>query len=151
MTVYGRTGDVVAINRLATIEDVEKHEGREVDTQDLEALENGSYVIVTQDDGSERLYHQAFLRATNGLAEIGQVIDALVATQDETLKAVVSAPARSPPTHVIDQADQPYGSVRQCCNRCGRMRAPGMLVVDSVAAWSGLPPERRCDRKEVKP
>lgn len=150
MTVYGRTGDVVTINRLATIEDVEKHEGREADTQDLEALENGSYVIVTQDDGSERLYHQAFLRATNGSVEIGQVIDALVSAQGETLKAVASAPARSPPTHVIDQADQPYGSERRCCNRCGRMLVPGMIVVDSVAAWSGLPPEWRCDRKEAR-
>jgi len=150
MTVYGRTGDVVTIKRLATIEDVEKLEGREVDTQDLEALENGSYVIVTQDDGSERMYHQAFLRATNGSVEIGQVIDAMIAVQDAVIGAVASAPARSPPTHLVDQAGQPYGSERRCCNRCGQMLVPGMIVVDSVAAWSGLPLERRCDRKEAR-
>jgi hypothetical protein len=150
VTIYDRTGDVVTINRLATIEDVEKLEGRDLDARDLEALENGSYVVVMQDDGSERLYHQAFLRATNGSVEIGQVIDAMIAAQDAVMKATASAPARFPPTHVIDQAGQPYGSERRCCNRCGQMLVPGMIVVDSVAAWSDLPPERRCDRKEAR-
>lgn len=94
MTVYGRTGDVVTIKRLATLEDIEKLEGRNPDTQDLEALENGSYVVVTQDDGIDRLYHQAFLRATNGAAEIGAVIDAMIAAQDAIIEGAASAPPR---------------------------------------------------------
>lgn len=84
MTVYGRTGDVVTIKRLAMLEDIKKFEGRDPDARDLKALENGSYVVVTQDDGAECLYHQAFLRATNGAVEIGETIDALIAAQDAT-------------------------------------------------------------------
>lgn len=94
MTVYGRTGDVVIIKRLASLEDIEKLEGRAPDAQDLEAMENGSYVVVTQDDGAERLYHQAFLRATNGSVEIGEVVDRLLAEQDAIIAAAAHAPPR---------------------------------------------------------
>ena len=93
MTIYGRFRDVVTIKRLATIEDVETLEGRKVDDRDLEALENGSYVVVEQDDGKENVYHQAFLRASGGSVEISEVIDKLRAEQD----AVVEGAARSPP------------------------------------------------------
>lgn len=144
MTIYGRTGDVVTLKRVAVEDDVLKLEARQPDARDREALNNLSYVVVEQDDGTERLYHAAFLRATGGSREIDDIFDDLV------VKAVASAPARFPPTHVIDQAGQPYGSTRRCCNRCGRMAVPGMIVVESIAEWSDLPPERRCDRKEAR-
>lgn len=37
--------------------------------------------------------------------------------------------------HVIDQSDQPYGSVRLCCNRCGAMRTSEMTYVTTISAW----------------
>lgn len=144
MTIYGRTGDVVTLKRIAVEGDVLKFEGRQPDAQDRMALNNLSYVVVEQDDSIECLYHLAYLRASGGSKEIDGIIDDLV------VQAVASAPARFPPTHVIDQAGQPYGSVRQCCNQCGQMATLGMIVVDSVAEWSDLPPERRCDRSRAK-
>lgn len=75
--IYGRFGNQVVIQRLAVLGDVKRLEGRKPDKQDREALENDSYVIVTEvDTGTERLYHQAFLRADSGSVEIGAVIDA---------------------------------------------------------------------------
>lgn len=138
MTIYGRTGDVVTLKRLATLEDVKPLEGREPDTQDLEALENGSYVVVIQDDGTERLYHQAFLRATGGSAEIGEAIDNLL------IKAIAAAPSREPSLHVIDQSGQPYGSVRMCCNMCGIMATPGIRFVERTEDWYAVPVSQRC-------
>jgi hypothetical protein len=49
------------------MDDIKKFEGREPDARDLEALENGSYVVVLGQDDKEQLYHQAFLRATKRL------------------------------------------------------------------------------------
>lgn len=147
MTVYGRTGDVVTIMRLASLEDVEKLEDRPADTQDLEALENGSYVVVTQDDGFERLYHQAFLRATDGAAEIGAVIDRMVATQDAIITGAALAPPREPVMIVVDQAGQPYGSVRRCCNMCGLAVSPGMRHVERAEDWWNTLAGERCGRK----
>lgn len=46
--------------------------------------------------------------------------------------------------HVVDQEDQPYGSVRRCCNRCGRMAAGAFAYVDSVTDWNTLPKRSRC-------
>lgn len=144
MTTYGRTGDVVTIKRLATLEDIEMLEGRAPDTQDLEALENGAYVVVTQNDGTERLYHQAFLRATDGSVEIGQVVDALIAVQDSIIKGAALASPREPPIHVVDQSGQPYGSVRRCCNMCGLMASPNMQFVEHVEDWYAVPVDKRC-------
>lgn len=149
MTVYGRTGDVVTIKRLARLEDVEKLEGRDPDARDLEALENGSYVIVTQADDTERLYHQAFLRATDGQAEIGAVIDAMIAAQNAITKGAASAPPREPPLHVVDQSGQPYGSVRKCCNMCGLAVSPGMRYVEHAEDWWKTPADERCGRKRA--
>lgn len=47
--------------------------------------------------------------------------------------------------HVVDQHDQPYGSARRCCNRCGRMKAGEFVFVDSIADWNALPTANRCD------
>lgn len=142
MTVYGRAGDVVTLKRLADAGDVLQLEGREPDQRDLAALKSLSYLVVEQDDGTEALHHVAYLRATGGAREIDGIVDGLV------LAAIASAPARHPPTHVVDQSDQPYGSERRCCNQCGTMAVPGMIIVESVFEWWDLPPERRCDRKE---
>ena len=77
MAIYGRGGGVVTIVRMAALADVKKLDGRKPDKQDREALANGSYVVVRFEDGTERLYHQAYLRADGGGREIGEVLDAL--------------------------------------------------------------------------
>lgn len=77
MTIYGRFGDVVTIKRRAVLADVQALDGRKPDAQDRAALEAGSYVVVVQDDGTDRLYHQAFLRATDGFREIAAALEAL--------------------------------------------------------------------------
>lgn len=100
MTVYGRTGDVITLKRIATLEDFPKFETRPLDARDREAFGNLSYVIAEQDDGTEALYHLAFVRASGGAKEIDDIFEDLV------LKAVASAPARLPPTYVVDRAGQ---------------------------------------------
>lgn len=76
--IYGRFGTQVTILRLATLEDVEKLDGRKPDKQDREAVANTSYVVVV-DEGDEkkreRLYHQAFLRADRGSVEISEALE----------------------------------------------------------------------------
>ena len=74
--IYGRFGDKVTIQRLARIEDVRALDERKPDKADRDAIASDSYVVVSQDDGKLRLYHQAYLRADNGAVEIGAVIDA---------------------------------------------------------------------------
>lgn len=143
MTIYGRAGNVVTLKRLAEAGDVRQLEGREPDQRDLDALKNLSYFVVEQDDGTEALHHVAYLRATGGAREIDEAVEDLV------LRAIASAPARHPPTHVVDQTGQPYGSTRRCCNQCGAAVVPGMPIVQSVAEWWDLPPERRCDRSRT--
>lgn len=64
--------------------------------------------------------------------------------EEDLLRAIASAPAREPPLHVVDQAGQPYGSVRRCCNMCGLMVHPGMRFVDSTAEWYASSKEGRC-------
>lgn len=74
--IYGRFGDKVTIVRPAVLEDVERLECRKPDQQDRDALEMGCYVVVrSEDDGQERLYNQAFLRADGGSREIAEAIE----------------------------------------------------------------------------
>jgi hypothetical protein len=74
--IYGRFGDTVTVERYATIADVKRLDGRKPDKQDRQMIENNAYVIVTSvDDGKERLYAIAFLRADGGLSEIMQALD----------------------------------------------------------------------------
>lgn len=61
--------------RYATLEDVRELEGRPPDSQDLAAVEAGGYVVVRDAGGTERLYHQAYLRADGGAREIADVVD----------------------------------------------------------------------------
>lgn len=75
--IYGRTGNRVTIQRMATIEDVQALDKRKPDKQDREALASGSYVVVSFEDGTLRLYHLAYLRADDGTREISAVIDAM--------------------------------------------------------------------------
>lgn len=77
MAIYGRTGDVVTILRMGTLEDVKAFDGRWPDKQDMDAVENGCYVVVKWDDGKEQLYHQAYMRADDGSREITAAIEAL--------------------------------------------------------------------------
>jgi hypothetical protein len=74
--IYGRFGDAVTIVRMGTLDDVKTIDGRKPDKQDREAVEIGSYVVVRQDNGKERLYHLAFLRADGGSKEINEAIAA---------------------------------------------------------------------------
>lgn len=74
--IYGRAGQPVTIKRLAVLADVQKLDGRKPDRQDREAIKHGSYVVV-DDDGVERLYHLAFLRADDGGREITAAIKAV--------------------------------------------------------------------------
>ncbi len=75
--IYGRFGDVVEVVRMGTLDDVVLLEEREPDRQDREAIKNGSYVVVRRDNGIERLYHLAYLKADNGFAEIQVAISKL--------------------------------------------------------------------------
>lgn len=95
MTIYGRSGDVITLKRLANVDDVLQLEGREPDQQDLAALKSLSYFVIGQDDGTEALHHVAYLRATGGAREIDAVVDDLV------LAEIASAPARHPVPVVI--------------------------------------------------
>lgn len=75
--IYGRTGDVVTILRNAVLADVEAMDHRKPDKTDRIAIDNLAYVVVRQDDGKERLYHQAFLRADGGFAEIERALETI--------------------------------------------------------------------------
>jgi hypothetical protein len=77
--VYGRVGQRVTIQRLGTLADVRQLDKRKPDKQDRDAVKLNAYVVVSEDDGTLRLYHVAFLRADNGAREIGAIIDACVA------------------------------------------------------------------------
>ncbi len=68
--IYDRFGDTVTLVRAGTVEDVTALDKRKPDKQDRENVKNGGYVVVKQDDGQERLYHTAFLRADDGFKEI---------------------------------------------------------------------------------
>ena len=72
--IYGRFGDPVDIVRRGTLEDVKTLDKRRPDKHDRENVERGGYVVVRQDDGAEVLYHLAFLRADDGIAEIDAAI-----------------------------------------------------------------------------
>lgn len=39
------------------------------------------------------------------------------------------------PVHVLDQSGQPYGSVRKCCNGCGFIITPELILVDTMEDW----------------
>lgn len=77
MAIYGRFGAVVTIVRRAVLADVQKYDKRRPDKTDKAAIASGSYVIVRDaDTGTERLYHQAYLRADDGQREISAAIEA---------------------------------------------------------------------------
>lgn len=76
--IYGRFGNPVTIKRIAVLADVQKFDGRRPDKHDKANVESGGYVIV-DDDGTERLYHQAYLRADDGAKEISKAIEAVKA------------------------------------------------------------------------
>jgi hypothetical protein len=83
--IYGPTGDVVTIARRAVLADVQLLAGRKPDKQDRECLANDSYIVVRQDDGKERLFLLAYLRADGGSLEITAAIDALPAATPDPL------------------------------------------------------------------
>ena len=87
MAIYGRFGDRVEIVRSALLGDIERLEGRKPDQQDRDAYQAGSYVVVRQDDGRERVYHQAFMRADGGSLEITK---ALQAADDAIVAAAIA-------------------------------------------------------------
>jgi hypothetical protein len=73
--IFGRWGQPVEIVRPAVLRDIRKFDGRRPNGKDRAALRNGSYVIVREREGEiERLYHQCYLRATDGSREITAAI-----------------------------------------------------------------------------
>jgi len=76
MAIYGRFGDVVTIERIAVLADVKALDLRNPDKRDKDAIAAGSYVVVKDEDGKRRLYHQAYLRADGGSLEIAAAIAA---------------------------------------------------------------------------
>jgi hypothetical protein len=69
--IYGRAGQVVHIVRRAVFDDVRRLDQRRATRADKAALEQGSFWVVRNvDNGSEQLYHLAYLRADGGAAEI---------------------------------------------------------------------------------
>lgn len=76
VVIYGRFGDPITIVGVAVIGDVKRLTGRRPDKVDREAIKHGSYVVVRRDNGTEDLYHQAFMRADGGISEIADAIEA---------------------------------------------------------------------------
>jgi len=85
VTIYGRFHseefpNVLTVERVATLDDVKKLEGRRPDATDRKAVQLGSYVVMKAQDGSragkEELYHIAYLKADDGWKEISAAIDA---------------------------------------------------------------------------
>ena len=74
--IYGQFGNPVVIQRIAKLEDIKALDGRKPDKQDRLALENDSYVVVSDEKGKLRLYHQGNLRADAGSVEISAVVEA---------------------------------------------------------------------------
>jgi len=74
--IYGRTGNRVTIQRLAKIEDVKALDKRKPNEVDREAIAGDSYVVTSDEHGTLRLYHLAFLRADGGGVEISAVVAA---------------------------------------------------------------------------
>lgn len=86
MAVYGRVGQRVVIQRLATLADVQKLDNRKPDKRDRERIKQHCLVVVTDtmlqaETGGDalRLYDIAFLRADDGAREIGAIVDACAA------------------------------------------------------------------------
>lgn len=75
--IYSRFGEVVTVVRRGVLADVQKFDKRKPDAQDKRCVEAGSYVIVRFPDGGEQLYHQGFLRADEGSAEITKALEAV--------------------------------------------------------------------------
>lgn len=78
MAIYGRSGEPVTIVRRAVLDDVRALDGRTADQQDRDSLKSASYVVVRFEDGAERLYHLAYLRADDGSAELQVALDAVL-------------------------------------------------------------------------
>jgi hypothetical protein len=76
--IYGRFGDSLTLVRKAVLADVKALDGRSPDAKDRQNLANGAYVVArAEDNGKEYLYHLAYLRADNGLAEIEDALNVL--------------------------------------------------------------------------
>jgi hypothetical protein len=76
--IYSQWGGEVKIVRLGTLEDVKTLDYRKPDKRDREAVKLGSYVVARSvEDGKERLYHLAYLRADGGAKTIDAAIKSL--------------------------------------------------------------------------
>lgn len=76
--IYGRFGDELTLVRRGTLADVQNLDGRTPDDRDRQNIEHGVYVVArANDNGKEYLYHLAYLRADDGIAEIETALNAL--------------------------------------------------------------------------
>jgi hypothetical protein len=86
--IYGRTGNPVTIQRLATIEDVKALDNRKPDKHDRDRIALGCYVVASDNGtGKLRLYDTVYMRATEGYKEIGAVIDACKANGGQSVRS----------------------------------------------------------------
>jgi hypothetical protein len=65
---------------------------------------------------------------------------------------MTSIDATPEPLHLVTQRGQPYGSVRRCCEQCGRMCWPGRP--GSAERWTDDPvvfddAENNCQRRRI--
>lgn len=75
--IYGRFGNPLTILRLGTIDDVQRLAGRKPDQRDRDAVASHSYLVCREEDGTESLYHQAYMRADGGSLEISKAMSEL--------------------------------------------------------------------------
>lgn len=76
----------------------------------------------------ENMFRYLVGQALSGLETIGAIHSIIHKFADEW-RALIEEPL-----HLVTQNDQPYGSRRRCCERCGRMCWPGMK--GSALRWT---------------
>lgn len=139
--IYGRwhstqDPDAVTILRIATIGDVKKLERPRPNKTAKEAIERGSYVVVLE-DGKERLYHQALLRADDGAREIPTILDALTAKAAITILGAVPDPEFPVTWRFVRDGISRRASLyfMSCLGRDLRKVSPGItadMIIDAV-------------------
>ncbi len=82
MTIYGAFHstdhpEILTMVRAGTLDDVKKLDGRRPDAADRVNVRAGSYVVVRNASGTERLYHVGRLKADGGWKEISEALEAI--------------------------------------------------------------------------
>lgn len=88
MTIYGAFHstdhpEILTMVRAGTLDDVKKLEGRRPDAADRVNVRAGSYVVVRDQSGAERLYHVGRLKADGGQREVSKALEAIGVAEAE--------------------------------------------------------------------